>query len=35
VWGGADADVAWMQRVKSQFDPKGLLNPGRFVYLNA
>ncbi len=35
VWGGVDADVAWMQRVKSQFDPKGLLNPGRFVYLNA
>ncbi len=34
VWGGADADVAWMQRVKHQFDPKGLLSPGRFVYLS-
>ncbi len=31
VWGppGPDADV--MRRVKMQFDPKGVLNPGRFV----
>ncbi len=34
VWGAADADVAWMEKVKRQFDPKGLLNPGRFVYAN-
>ncbi len=32
VWGGVGADTAWMGKVKRQFDPKGLLNPGRFVY---
>ncbi|HEX4146232.1 MAG TPA: FAD-binding oxidoreductase [Pirellulales bacterium] len=32
VWGGAtDADT-WMRKVKAQFDPENLLNPGRFVY---
>jgi glycolate oxidase FAD binding subunit len=32
VWGGAtDADL-WMRKLKSQFDPENLLNPGRFVY---
>jgi FAD/FMN-containing dehydrogenase len=35
VWGGADADVVWMEKVRAQFDPKGLLNPGRFVYPSA
>ena len=35
VWGGVDDDFAWMERVKAQFDPKGLLNPGRFVYANS
>lgn len=35
VWGAADADTAWMKKVKTQFDPKGLLNPGRFVYTSA
>lgn len=32
VWGGADAPWELMARVKDQFDPKDLLNPGRFVY---
>jgi len=30
VWGAASAD-ALTQRVKETFDPKGILNPGRFV----
>jgi glycolate oxidase FAD binding subunit len=34
VWGGAGAATAWMASVKRQFDPKDLLNPGRFVYDN-
>ena len=32
VWGGVEPATAWMQRVKRQFDPKGILNPGRFIY---
>jgi glycolate dehydrogenase FAD-binding subunit len=32
VWGGATGATAWMDKVKRQFDPKNLLNPGRFVY---
>jgi glycolate oxidase FAD binding subunit len=35
VWGGARGDAPLMQAVKNQFDPHGLLNPGRFVYPNA
>jgi glycolate oxidase FAD binding subunit len=35
VWGGAGDDTVWMEKVKAQFDPKGLMNPGRFVYANA
>ncbi len=31
VWGGVGSDTEWMGKVKAQFDPKGLLNPGRFV----
>ncbi|HEX4148472.1 MAG TPA: FAD-binding oxidoreductase [Pirellulales bacterium] len=31
-WGGAGADVEVMRAVKRQFDPRNLLNPGRFVY---
>ena len=34
VWGSSGADVAWMRSVKNQFDPQGLLNPGRFIYGN-
>ena len=32
IWGPAPAEAALMQSVKDQFDPRGLLNPGRFVY---
>ncbi|HEY1785589.1 MAG TPA: FAD-linked oxidase C-terminal domain-containing protein, partial [Pirellulales bacterium] len=32
MWGGTTAADAWMRRVKLQFDPENLLNPGRFVY---
>lgn len=35
VWGAIDAPGAWMEKVKRQFDPKGILNPGRFVYERA
>ncbi|HEX7448013.1 MAG TPA: FAD-binding oxidoreductase [Pirellulales bacterium] len=33
VWGVAGLDAHLMREVKHQFDPQGLLNPGRFVYL--
>ena len=32
TWGGS-APFDLMTAVKKQFDPKNLLNPGRFVYL--
>ncbi len=32
VWGGALDSTPLMDAVKKQFDPRGLLNPGRFVY---
>ena len=31
-WGGVEAATAWMSKVKRQFDPKDVLNPGRFVF---
>jgi len=31
-WGGIGAAAPWMQKVKQQFDPGNLLNPGRFAY---
>jgi glycolate oxidase FAD binding subunit len=31
VWGSLGAQLSVMQQVKQQFDPRGLLNPGRFV----
>ena len=31
-WGAAGADAQQMRAVKEQFDPQGVLNPGRFVY---
>jgi glycolate oxidase FAD binding subunit len=34
IWGSAGDAAAWMGAVKCQFDPKNLLNPGRFVYGN-
>lgn len=33
AWGGAEAPYDVMTAVKQQFDPKQILNPGRFVYL--
>lgn len=32
VWGASGDDAELMRAVKRQFDPRGLLNPGRFVY---
>ncbi len=32
VWGATDAPVSLMAAVKQQFDPRNILNPGRFVY---
>ncbi len=31
VWGPAPSGMEIMRRIKRQFDPKGLLNPGRFI----
>jgi glycolate oxidase FAD binding subunit len=32
IWAGANSAALWMQKVKRQFDPRNILNPGRFVY---
>ena len=32
VWGGIDAPFNVMEAIKREFDPKNLLNPGRFIY---
>ncbi|MCH9036742.1 MAG: FAD-binding oxidoreductase, partial [Chloroflexi bacterium] len=31
VWGGSGPQALLMRRIKEQFDPRGTLNPGRFV----
>ena len=31
VWGPAPSGMEIMRRIKRQFDPKNLLNPGRFI----
>jgi glycolate oxidase FAD binding subunit len=33
VWGGLDVPFTLMSAVKQKFDPKNILNPGRFVYV--
>lgn len=33
VWGGLDSPFTLMSAVKQKFDPKNILNPGRFVYV--
>ncbi len=35
VWGAASGSAMLMEAVKRQFDPKNMLNPGRFVYANS
>jgi glycolate dehydrogenase FAD-binding subunit len=32
VWGGRTDATVLMERIKQQFDPRNILNPGRFVY---
>jgi glycolate oxidase FAD binding subunit len=34
VWGAVDAPFELMTAVKREFDPKNILNPGRFVYVS-
>ncbi|MBI4307769.1 MAG: FAD-binding oxidoreductase [Chloroflexi bacterium] len=31
VWGPPGPDIEVMRRIKAQFDPRGVLNPGRFI----
>jgi glycolate oxidase FAD binding subunit len=31
VWGAPPPTLALMRKIKNEFDPKGLLNPGRFI----
>jgi len=31
VWGEPAADFSLMRRIKEQFDPQGILSPGRFL----
>ncbi len=35
LWGGVEAATEWMTKVKQQFDPHDILNPGRFIYTSA
>jgi FAD/FMN-containing dehydrogenase len=32
VWGPPPEGAALMQKIKQQFDPAGILNPGRFIF---
>ncbi len=32
VWGGRTEETVLLEQVKRQFDPRGILNPGRFVF---
>ena len=32
VWGGRDDATVLLEQIKRQFDPRGILNPGRFVF---
>ncbi len=35
VWGPPGGQLRVMQRIKRQFDPRGILNPGRFIFESA
>jgi hypothetical protein len=35
VWGAIDAPLDLMTAVKRKFDPKDILNRGRFLYLTS
>ncbi len=32
LWGNVGPAASWMSKIKRQFDPQNLLNPGRFAY---
>jgi glycolate oxidase FAD binding subunit len=32
IWGGRTDAVVLLERVKQKFDPKGILNPGRYIF---
>jgi len=32
IWGPPGPEIRVMQRIKRQFDPEGILNPGRFIF---
>jgi glycolate oxidase FAD binding subunit len=32
LWGGRTEAIVLMERIKQQFDPRRILNPGRFIY---
>ena len=32
VWGGRVASSGLMEQIKQKFDPRGILNPGRFIF---
>ena len=32
VWGGRTDATVLLEQIKRQFDPKNILNPGRFIY---
>ncbi len=32
IWGSPGPELRLMQRIKQQFDPEGILNPGRFIF---
>jgi len=31
VWGPMPPEVAWMRQIRAAFDPKAIVNPGRFI----
>ena len=32
IWGGRTESTVLLERIKKQFDPKAILNPGRYIY---